>query len=208
MKMYLPTSLIFSSGIALGEYDTLGWINFHISNTAGKHILSPLERSLSRIFKNHMQIMRSDCLWRFPVKKTIALAGKPARLPRGWITIFISRNMIWALPSGNMILLGESIFIFLSPACNKCIIWNHRYQNCIHFYCQPVWSYSKIREITIVITVTYVMKRRLNNEPIFWYLWFHIIHSLHAGEGNMKIDSPKSIIFPEGNARGEYDIRG
>jgi hypothetical protein len=27
---------------------------------------------------------------------------------------------------------------------------------------------------------------------------------LHAGEGNMKIDSPKSIIFPEGNARGEY----
>ena len=27
-----------------------------------------------------------------------------------------------ALPSGNMILLGESIFIFPSPACNKCII--------------------------------------------------------------------------------------
>ena len=71
-----------------------------------------------------------------------------------------------ALPSGNMILLGESIFIFPSPACNECIIWNHRYQNSIHFYCQPVWSYSKIREITIVITVTYVMKRRLNNEPI------------------------------------------
>ena len=27
-----------------------------------------------------------------------------------------------ALPSGNVILLGEYIFIFLSPACNKCII--------------------------------------------------------------------------------------
>jgi hypothetical protein len=26
------------------------------------------------------------------------------------------------------------------------------------------------------------------------------IHLLHAGEGNMKIYSPKSIIFPEGNA--------
>ena len=31
---------------------------------------------------------------------------------------------------------------------------------------------------------------------------------LHAGEGNMEIYSPKSIIFPEGNARGEYDTRG
>jgi hypothetical protein len=71
-----------------------------------------------------------------------------------------------ALPLGNMIRLGESIFIFPSPACNECIIWNHRYQNSIHFYCQPVWSYSKIREITIVITVTYVMERRLNNELI------------------------------------------
>jgi hypothetical protein len=38
--------------------------------------------------------------------------------------------------------------------------------------------------------------------------WLNIIHLLHAGEGNMKIDSPKSIIFPEGNARGEYDICG
>jgi hypothetical protein len=36
----------------------------------------------------------------------------------------------------------------------------------------------------------------------------HIIHSLYAGEGNMKIDSPKSIILPEGNAQGEYDILG
>ena len=34
------------------------------------------------------------------------------------------------------------------------------------------------------------------------------IHLLHAGEGNMKIYSPKSIIFPEGNARGGYDTRG
>ena len=36
----------------------------------------------------------------------------------------------------------------------------------------------------------------------------HTIHLLHAGEGNMKIYSPKSIIFPEGNTRGEYDTRG
>ena len=37
-----------------------------------------------------------------------------------------------------------------------------------------------------------------------WYLyasWItgYIIHLLHAGEGNMKIYSPKSIIFSEGN---------
>jgi hypothetical protein len=37
---------------------------------------------------------------------------------------------------------------------------------------------------------------------------YNNIHLLHAGEGNMKIYTPKSIIFPEGNARGEYDTRG
>jgi hypothetical protein len=36
----------------------------------------------------------------------------------------------------------------------------------------------------------------------------NIIHLMHAGEGNMKIYSHKSIIFPEGNARGVYDTRG
>ena len=35
-----------------------------------------------------------------------------------------------------------------------------------------------------------------------------IIHVLHAGQGNMKMYSTKSIILPEGNARGEYDTRG
>jgi hypothetical protein len=31
---------------------------------------------------------------------------------------------------------------------------------------------------------------------------------LHAGEGNIKIYSHRSIIFPQGNTRGEYDTRG
>jgi hypothetical protein len=33
MKIYSPTSIIFPSGVALREYDTLGWINVHISLT-------------------------------------------------------------------------------------------------------------------------------------------------------------------------------
>ena len=37
---------------------------------------------------------------------------------------------------------------------------------------------------------------------------YNNIHLLHVGEGNMKIYSPKSIIFPEGNDRGKYDTRG
>ena len=37
---------------------------------------------------------------------------------------------------------------------------------------------------------------------------YNNIHLVHAGEGNMKMYSPNSIIFPEGNARGEYDTRG
>jgi hypothetical protein len=51
-------------------------------------------------------------------------------------------------------------------------------------------------------------------EPKLFYdikyckFYHDIIHLLHAGEGNMNIYSPKSIIFPEGNARGEYDTRG
>jgi hypothetical protein len=42
------------------------------------------------------------------------------------------------------------------------------------------------------------------------YVASSILHVqlLHASEGNMKMHSPKSIIFPEGNARGEYDTRG
>jgi hypothetical protein len=39
-------------------------------------------------------------------------------------------------------------------------------------------------------------------------LFFTTIHLLHAGGGNMKIYSPKSIIFLESNARGEYNTRG
>ena len=38
-------------------------------------------------------------------------------------------------------------------------------------------------------------------------LYCNTIHLLHAGEGNMNIYSPKSIIFPEGNARRKYDTR-
>ena len=45
------------------------------------------------------------------------------------------------------------------------------------------------------------------NKYIVWHSC-DIIHLLHAGEGNMKMYSPKSIIFPDDNARGEYDTHG
>ena len=50
-----------------------------------KHILSPLERCL-RLLKTTSTT--SD---------EFRVAGKPARLPRGWNMIFISRNMIYIL---------------------------------------------------------------------------------------------------------------
>jgi len=31
---------------------------------------------------------------------------------------------------------------------------------------------------------------------------------MHAGDGNMKMYPPKSIIFHEGNAQGAYDTHG
>ena len=50
------------------------------------------------------------------------------------------------------------------------------------------------------------------NNITYWLIKYHIsyniIHLLHAGEGNMKMYSYKSITFPEGNVRGEYDARG
>jgi len=50
-------------------------------------------------------------------------------------------------------------------------------------------------------------KRRLHITFIY-FTSVHIIHLLHAGEGNMKIYSPKSITFPEGNARGNMILVG
>ena len=41
----------------------------------------------------------------------------------------------------------------------------------------------------------------------YYFQQVNTVHLLHAGEANMKIYSPNSIIFPEGNARGEYDAR-
>ena len=44
-----------------------------------------------------LQVMRSRVPLTFSCQRTIVLAGKPARLPRGWNMIFISRNMIFVL---------------------------------------------------------------------------------------------------------------
>ena len=47
-------------------------------------------------------------------------------------------------------------------------------------------------------------KRRLHITFIYFYIGAHYT----AGEGNMKVYSPKSIIFSEDNTRGEYNTRG
>ena len=113
MKIYSPKSIIFLEGNARWDCDTRGWIHFHISwtrmlwmfyytewnqeNTAGKHILCPLERCL-RHLKNTSTT--SDA-FRVPLtvscERTITLAGKSARFQRGWNMIFISRNIIFVL---------------------------------------------------------------------------------------------------------------
>jgi hypothetical protein len=44
--------------------------------------------------------LASDAFWMplmFSCQRTITLAGKPARFPKGWNIIFISRNMIFVL---------------------------------------------------------------------------------------------------------------
>jgi hypothetical protein len=131
MKIDSPKSIIFPEGNARSEYILVGKYIFIFPvpacNTYLFYRMKPRTHiyvqycwqayfksigTLSRIFKNHMQIMRSDCLWRFPVKKTIALAGKPARLPRGWNTIFISRNMIFVLCS-DFYPLSNQINLFM-----------------------------------------------------------------------------------------------
>jgi hypothetical protein len=68
-----------------------------------------------------------------------------------------------------------------------------------------------------LMCVLYYVNGRMsiNETPCMECPWFKMTMDLstpetelHAGEGNMKIYSLKSIIFPQGNARGEYDTRG
>ena len=44
MKIYSPTSIIFPSSVALGEYDTLVWINFHMSLTSMQYMYTRLRK--------------------------------------------------------------------------------------------------------------------------------------------------------------------
>jgi hypothetical protein len=53
------------------------------------------------------------------------------------------------LPSGNMILLGEYIFIFPSPACNKCIILHQFCQECVRAYLSIHDCLSFLHEVMI-----------------------------------------------------------
>ena len=53
----------------------------------------------SQTFKNHIHnnIVTFTCKWCFSCQRTITLAGKPVRLPKGWNMTFISRNTIFVL---------------------------------------------------------------------------------------------------------------
>jgi hypothetical protein len=60
-----------------------------LSQTFENHIHKTLKRSLaSDVFRVPLT---------FSCQRTVILAGKPARLPKGWNMIFISRNMIFVL---------------------------------------------------------------------------------------------------------------
>ena len=73
-----------------------------------------------------------------------------------------------------------------------------------------------------VFVIVYLRQKtswdKIRKKTLYWSDPVNIIHLLHAGEGNMKYENVftheyhiplgKSIIFPEGNARGEYDTRG
>jgi hypothetical protein len=120
MKIYSPKSIIFHEGNARGEWYSWGnkfsyFLNPHAINVLlyrmkpRKHIhvkycWQTYFRSigtLSQTFKNHIHsnIVTIACKWCVPssYQKTITLAGKPVRLPRGWNMIFISCNMIFVL---------------------------------------------------------------------------------------------------------------
>jgi hypothetical protein len=60
-----------------------------LPQTFENHIHKTLKRSLaSDVFRVPLT---------FSCQRTVILAGKPARLPKGWNMIFISRNMIFVL---------------------------------------------------------------------------------------------------------------
>ena len=71
--------------------------------------------------------------------------------------LFIHRRVSYstlALPSGNMILLGEYICIFPSPVCNKCIIthWLTQYPIILKsFSYHFTWSGWKVLVLTLFV---------------------------------------------------------
>ena len=133
MKIYSPTSIIFPLGIALGEYDTHGWIHFHISwnphamtvllyrMKQKKHIhvkycwqaYSKSIGTLSHTFKNHIHnsIVAVACKWCVLSVSDVFLSkddnsgGKTREISEGMAMIFISRNMI--------VVLCDHLFWFL-----------------------------------------------------------------------------------------------
>jgi hypothetical protein len=54
----------------------------------------------------------------------------------------------------------------------------------------------------------FLVNRHEDGKLVYIYSTHDIIHLLYVGEGNMKMYSAKSIIFPEGNALGKYDTHG
>ena len=81
----------------------------------------------------------------FSCQRTITLVGKPARLPRGWNMIFISRNMIFVL--------CDHVFWFLSIVqSDHCLSFSVLFILFIALYC--------CRDTEVVICIILAIRKR------------------------------------------------
>ena len=99
------------------------------------------------------------------------------------------------------------------------IIWTHVKLRSIYYFVGDRWVHKlqfgpKCHELFVILysilahlsddmffAIVYLRPKTISDKiwrkTLYWPGQVNIIHLLHAGEGNMKIYSPKSIIFPE-----------
>jgi len=97
--------------------------------------------TLSQIFKNHIVTSPANDAFRVPLtfscERTITLAGKPARIPKWWNMIIISRNMILScvITCSDFYPLSNEINLFMVINIWGIIIY-------LRFYYMYLYSYT------------------------------------------------------------------
>jgi hypothetical protein len=110
MKIYSPKNIIFPEGSARGEYDTRGWINFHISWTCMLWMFYYTEWSQENTYIVHVKYY-----WQTYFKSIVKLVfflkfeiWKPHPQQRFSAVAIVTVACKWCVPSASDVLLSKN----------------------------------------------------------------------------------------------------